>query len=195
MVEVQRLTAELSIWSEYDSAVKADLYSTTISVGSAIFLIDPIAPGEDDFLIGAAVRGIVITNANHLRASADFSTKFAAPIYALPEVEAPGARELHDGELLAGELQIIAIEGAAPGEIAIFCAHDQGLLVVGDALINFGSNGFSFLPAKYCSDAKRMRKSLRKLLDFNFERMLFAHGTPIMSKARDRLATLIAENS
>lgn len=195
MVEVQRLDAALTIWSRYDSTVKAELFSTALAVGSKIFLIDPIALGDDDPPIGGAVTGIVVTNANHRRASADFSAKFAAPIYAMREATAPGARELRDGDVLADDLQIIAIEGAAPGEIALFSSRDQGLLIVGDALINFGSNGFNFLPAKYCSDSKRMRKSLSKLLDLNFERMLFAHGTPIMSKARDRLSTLIAEGS
>jgi glyoxylase-like metal-dependent hydrolase (beta-lactamase superfamily II) len=193
MIEVQRLDAALTIWSRYDPAVKADLFSTALAVGPKIFLIDPIALGDDDPPIGGAVTGIVITNANHLRASAEFSAKFSAPIYAMREANAPGARELRDGEVLADELRIIAIEGAAPGEIALFLPRDQGLLIVGDALINFGSNGFTFLPAKYCSDSKRMRKSLSKLLALNFERMIFAHGTPIMSKARDRLATLIAD--
>ncbi|MDQ6940043.1 MAG: hypothetical protein M3119_07800 [Verrucomicrobiota bacterium] len=192
MVEVQRLDAALSIWSRYDAAVKADLFSTAIAVGSKTFLIDPIALGDEELPIGPPVTGIVITNANHLRASVDFSAKFSAPIYAMRHANAPGAHELRDGDVLANEVQIIATEGAAPGEIALFLPRDQGLLIVGDALINFGSNGFTFLPAKYCSDSKRMRKSLSKLLALNFERMLFAHGTPIMSKARDRLATLIA---
>ncbi len=195
MVEVQQLEPGLSIWSRYDSAVKADLFSTALAVGSKALLVDPIALGDEDLPIRAPVTGIVITNANHLRASADFAAKFSSPIYAMPEANAPGADELRDGVTLADELQIIAIDGAAPGEIALFSARDQGLLIVGDALINFGSNGFTLLPAKYCSNSKRMRKSLSKLLDLNFERMLFAHGTPIMSKARDRLATLIAEGT
>ncbi|MDQ2919184.1 MAG: hypothetical protein M3R10_04820 [Verrucomicrobiota bacterium] len=175
--------------------MKADLFSTAITVASGTFLIDPIELGDEESPIGAAATGIVITNANHLRASADFSTRFSAPIYAMPDADIASARELHDGDFLADELQVIAIEGAAPGEIAIFSARDQGLLIVGDALINFGSNGFTFLPAKYCSNPKRMRKALRRLLDLDFERMLFAHGTPIISKARDRLAALFASET
>jgi hypothetical protein len=36
-----------------------------------------------------------------------------------------------------------------------------------------------------------MRESLRKLLDYNAERILFAHGMPILSRARGRLRQLL----
>ena len=36
-----------------------------------------------------------------------------------------------------------------------------------------------------------MRRSLRQLLEFRFERLLFAHGTPIISGAHARLAELL----
>jgi glyoxylase-like metal-dependent hydrolase (beta-lactamase superfamily II) len=65
-------------------------------------------------------------------------------------------------------------------------------MVVGDALINFEPHGFGLLPAKYCLDPSLMRQSLRKLLDYAFDRMLFAHGTPILSGARARLERLLA---
>jgi glyoxylase-like metal-dependent hydrolase (beta-lactamase superfamily II) len=65
-------------------------------------------------------------------------------------------------------------------------------MVLGDALINFEPRGFGLLPAKYCLNPRMMRRSLAKLLDYTFERMLFAHGTPILSGARDRLKELLA---
>jgi hypothetical protein len=36
-----------------------------------------------------------------------------------------------------------------------------------------------------------MRRSLRKLLDYKAERMLLAHGTPILSRASERLQGLL----
>ena len=193
MVETQQLRPGLTIWSRYDSAVKADLFSTAIATASGTFLVDPIKLENEEWPTTLNVTGIVITNANHVRASADLARKFSVPIHATSNASISGSRELCEGDFLADELQIVAIGGAAPGEIALFSARDSGVLIVGDALINFGSSGFTFLPAKYCSDSKQMRKSLRKLLDLNFERMLFAHGVPIMDKARDRLAALFAE--
>ena len=88
-------------------------------------------------------------------------------------------------------MQVVGIEGAAPGEIALYCRKRRRDAIVGDALINFGAHGFTFLPGKYCSNAKLMRKSLRRLLDFHFERILFAHGMPIIERGRDRLEELL----
>ena len=68
--------------------------------------------------------------------------------------------------------------------------HTDNLVIIGDALINFETYGFTFLPGKYCSNEKEMRRSLRKLLDYKAERMLFAHGTPILSRASERLKSL-----
>ena len=69
-----------------------------------------------------------------------------------------------------------------------------GTLIFGDALINMGSNGFSFLPNKYCFNPKLMRRSLRKVLDYPCERILFAHGTPILSQAKSRLTNLLRDS-
>jgi glyoxylase-like metal-dependent hydrolase (beta-lactamase superfamily II) len=119
-----------------------------------------------------------VTNANHQRASAEFSERFKVPIFA-------GAESFDDVQLNA-----VAIDGAAPDEIAL-CVNQS--LIMGDALINFEPHGFTFLPAKYCTNFKRMRQSLRQLLDLDFERILFAHGIPITSRAHERLAQLLNE--
>jgi glyoxylase-like metal-dependent hydrolase (beta-lactamase superfamily II) len=81
------------------------------------------------------------------------------------------------------------------GEIALHCQREEGMLVLGDALINFGSRGFDFLPAKYCSNAKQMRRSLKKLLDIDFERVFFAHGMPILVSGRAQLEALLNKNA
>jgi len=47
------------------------------------------------------------------------------------------------------------------------------------------------LPRKYCINQKQMIRSLRKLLDLDFARIFFAHGNPIMIRARERLESLL----
>jgi glyoxylase-like metal-dependent hydrolase (beta-lactamase superfamily II) len=88
-------------------------------------------------------------------------------------------------------IEVIAIEGAAPAEIVLHVPAHDGSLIVGDALINFDPYGFAFLPAKYCSNPKQMRRSLRQLLKHTSQRMLFAHGTPILVTANVRLEQLL----
>ena len=197
-VEISDLRPGLFIWQTYDETVKADLFSTGIERSGELYLVDPIAPDDASLaarLSKSAVNGVIVTNANHARAAAEFSRKFSAPVFlhsaARDAIDASGVMEIGAGAETVTGLTVIAIDGAPPGEIALHCDADGGTMIVGDALINFGSHGFTFLPAKYCANARRMRKSLAQLLDYRFERMLFAHGTPIMSHGRDRLADLL----
>jgi len=51
-----------------------------------------------------------------------------------------------NGAAIGGELEVIEIEGAVAGEIALYYASNGGTLIVGDALINFEPYSFSLLP-------------------------------------------------
>jgi len=142
-----------------------------------------------------AVAGIVLTNANHERAAAQFFNRFSLPIFGRPEslaaLKGKATIEAVEGKKIGGELDVIPIEGAAPGEIALYHPGNGGTLIVGDALINFEPYGFALLPPKYCRNEKEMRRSLLQLLLRPTERLLFAHGTPILSGGTARLRRLL----
>ncbi len=196
--EITRLAPFLALWQAYDPAVKSDLFATAVQSEGGLFLVDPIplAPAALEELTGPnGVAGILLTSSNHLRAADALAEQFNAPVFSAPLVAAKcaagRARPVADGEELSPGLSAIAIAGAAPGETAYHFADEDGTLVVGDALINFEPYGFTFLPPKYCADQKEMRRSLRRLLDWPFQRLFFAHGMPILSSARERLETLL----
>ncbi len=134
-----------------------------------------------DALDGEKIVGIIVTNENHARATADFVNRWSVPIYAHEQtragLETCDVRTVADGQKIAPGLTAIALAGAPAGEIALHDEADGGTLIIGDALINMESHGFTFLPGKYCQNAKLMRKSLARLLDYSFERILFAHGS------------------
>jgi glyoxylase-like metal-dependent hydrolase (beta-lactamase superfamily II) len=185
-------------WQSYDSSVKADLFSSAIRTSADIYIIDPIALPEADLWQlseAATVAGIIVTNANHSRASSAYSDRFSAPILAaaqsFPDLKPARFTEAKNATTIGGELEVIEIEGAVAGEIALYYASNGGTLIVGDTLINFEPYGFSFLPRKYCLNEKQMRSSLHQLLARPAERMLFAHGTPILSGASQRLRQLL----
>jgi glyoxylase-like metal-dependent hydrolase (beta-lactamase superfamily II) len=196
--DFDRIAPYLALWHSYDPAVKAELYSTCLLTSDGACLIDPIPLESEalDELVGSArVVGIIVTSSNHDRASSWFAERFSVPIvarrYAFPDKTPDEFRSVAEGDEICDELRVIAIEGAGPGEIALYHLADNGTLIVGDALINFEPYGCTFLPGKYCSNEKQMRQSLRKLSACRAERMLFAHGMPILSGASDRLQRLL----
>ena len=187
----------LFVWQAYDEEVKADLTSCAVSVGGALVLIDPIPlspDGMDELLAHGQPAVVVLTNGNHARAAEMYRDRFRIPIAASQEAEAEFGFELGahlaDGESLAGVFTVHALPGAGPGEIALH--HSTGWLHLGDALINFEPLGFSKLPDKYCSAPAKMRESLRKLLPLEFSLLTFAHGLPLVTRAHDRFAQLLA---
>jgi glyoxylase-like metal-dependent hydrolase (beta-lactamase superfamily II) len=208
--ELIEITPALRIWQSYDPVIKAELFSTALGTRGGIFLVDPIRLENEQ--LGhlqkrGHISGIVVTNSNHHRAAAWYSEQFGVPIFAHDDAFADQKperfNELRDGAKAGDETEVIEIEGAPAGELALHHPAEGGTLIIGDALINFDPYGFALLPAKYCRNQKQMRSSLRKLLDREIERIFFAHGTPILagagfeidaweSDADDRFALVLA---
>ena len=191
--ELTRVSTGYVIWQVYEPAVKAELFSTAVGTDSGTVVIDPISLTDEAREWLGSIVAILVTNVNHARAAKEFAG--AATTFVPPELsrDFPEARVLREGDCIHG-LNAIAIEGAAPGEFAFHHPREGGTLVMGDALINFEPHGFTLLPAKYCVARKQMVRSLRRLLDLRFKRIFFAHGVPILTRARDRLATLLEES-
>ncbi len=194
--EIQQVTPVVWYWEAYAPEVKADHSSCAVRTAEGLVLIDPIPlaePALQELFAEAPPIAIVMTNGNHLRAAESFRERFNTPLLAhaeaAPQLGITPDRLLRAGELVAGELEVIAIDGAPAGEIALHRADAS--LHVGDALINLPSHGFAPLPAKYCRDFKKMVNSLRALLPRKFDLLTFAHGTPMMARANERLAELL----
>jgi Metallo-beta-lactamase superfamily len=195
--ELQPVSNDIAIWHAFDPSVKTELFSTAISTREGIYLIDPIPLAADSLSrlqTRSPIRGIIVTNQNHWRGSLHLADQLSIPAFAHPDAQTPDGAAfvpVADGERISRTLQIIAVEGAAAGEIALVSNFGSGTLIIGDALINIGSYGFTFLPPKYCLNHRKMKKSVARLIDHAFDRMFFAHGLPIVSGAKLRFSELL----
>lgn len=195
--EIQQVTADVVFWQAYEPEVKVDLCSCAVRGKAGWVIVDPISLSQDALReFGEVVKpvAIVLTNGNHARAAAEFRERCGVPVLAhadaVPELEIPVDEELAKGSVVAGDLTVISLPGAGAGEIAL---HSPGKsLHIGDALINLEPHGLGFLPEKYCRDAKEMKRSLAKLPPLDFSLVTFAHGLPLVAKARTRLSQILA---
>jgi glyoxylase-like metal-dependent hydrolase (beta-lactamase superfamily II) len=180
--ELHRVADGVRVAHAYDPSCKSELWATALRFGDGTWLIDPISFSNEARAEIGHIAGVIVTNENHIRAAHNFDAPIASRV---PDI----------GTIDVDEIPFTTIElpGAPPGEIAIYTPANSGTLVIGDALIHFEPYGFTFLPAKYCTDVKRMRRSLGQLLELQFERILFAHGTPIVAGAHARLAALLKQ--
>jgi glyoxylase-like metal-dependent hydrolase (beta-lactamase superfamily II) len=195
--EFQTLSETIYHWSVYEPALKCDLCCTALKLNDGLVAVDPVPLAEEawlELLAFAPLRAILLTNGNHVRCSEALRKQHKVPI-----VTAPATRRditdlkadviLLENELLYG-ITSIPIPGATPGETAFF--SNTGVMIIGDAIINTSpEKGLELLPDKYCSDAKQNHESLRKLLSYDFHTMVFAHGTPVTTRAKEKLSTLL----
>ncbi len=175
--------------------MRTDLGSTAIGTTEGLVLVDPVDLTEE--AVAALLQpgpwvAMVLTNGNHARAAARFRSRFNVPVYSHPdavgELEIAVDGVLTEGSELAG-LRVLEVPGAGPGEIALW--HEQGVLVVGDALVNLESTGLAVLPERYCEDATRLRHSLDRLRTLDPRWVMFAHGEPLYGEAAGRVRALI----
>ena len=199
--EFQALSDSLYHWSVYEPSVKCEIDCAALRLGSGWVIIDPVplaAPALKELLALAPLRAILLTNGNHVRDAVALRDQHHVPVVTAAETRRDITELRPDVTLLPGELlygiTAIAIPGATPGETAFY--SNTGVMILGDAIINTSLEaGLEFLPDKYCADAKQNRASLRKLLNFDFHTLTFAHGAPLTTRAKEKLSALLNPSS
>jgi len=200
--EFQALSEGVYHWSVYAPSVKCEIGCTALKVASGLVVIDPVPLAEaawNDLLAVAPLRAILLTNGNHVRDALALKQKYPVPIVTAPDTRRDISELRPDVILLPNELlygiAAIPIPGATSGETA-FYSSASGVMVLGDAVINTNlERGLEFLPDKYCSDAALNRASLQQLLKFDFHILTFAHGSPVTTHAKEKLAALLNSSS
>jgi glyoxylase-like metal-dependent hydrolase (beta-lactamase superfamily II) len=199
--EFQALSDSLYHWSVYEPSVKCEIGCVALKLTSGWVVVDPVPLVDaawNDLLELAPLRAILLTNGNHVRETIALRDKHKVPVATAPDTlrditELRPEVTLLPGELLYG-ITAIPIPGATPGETAFY--SKTGVMILGDGVINMSTaTGLELLPDKYCTDAEQNRASLRKLLEYDFHTLTFAHGSPVTSRAKEKLSALLNSKS
>ena len=195
---MQEILPGIHLWSWFSEPHGYDFNGYLIRDAGGNLCIDPVEPGEDDLaaLGRAGVARILLTNRNHSRAANAVRARTGAKTLIHPD-DAPHARaqateidaELRPGERI-GPLTIVAAPGKSPGEVALHWP-ERRILIVGDAVIGNPPGRCALLREKVMDDPAELRRSVRGLLELDFDVLLFGDGVPILADARARLAELV----
>jgi glyoxylase-like metal-dependent hydrolase (beta-lactamase superfamily II) len=161
--------------------------------------IDPVEPdgATMEQIADVGVARIILTNRNHSRAANAVRTRTGARTAIHPDdaVQARGQGAEIDDDLRIGErvgpFVIIAVPGKSPGEVALHW-RERRLLIVGDSVIGSPPGHCSMLPQSVMDDPPRLRESVRRLLEIDFDCLLVGDGVPILTGAKKRLQELVA---
>jgi glyoxylase-like metal-dependent hydrolase (beta-lactamase superfamily II) len=93
---------------------------------------------------------------------------------------------LHDHDIFpwCGNVEIVSTPGHTPGHISLYL-HEFKTLIVGDAL--FLQNGELVIPPQATFDMELAKKSIKKLLDYDIEKIICYHGGLYESNIKEAL--------
>jgi glyoxylase-like metal-dependent hydrolase (beta-lactamase superfamily II) len=184
-----------------------DLNGYAITLDGCTVLVDPPAPGEDDWPSFDAMKPIakiVLTNRDHVRDAEVFRKRCGARLVAgaFEVIQlAPVAIDeaLREGDLIAGALRVIDLPGKSAGEIGLYLdpAHHAvscemgGILILGDAIIGNPPGALGLIPEPKLDDPWKLKRSLRKLLDYDFEVLLLCDGQPVLRNAKLKVVEFV----
>ncbi|MBI3552037.1 MAG: MBL fold metallo-hydrolase [Elusimicrobia bacterium] len=185
-----RLAEGVYSWGYFNTEKKYNFNGFLLATGTSVVVVDPPTLSRDDEAyydqLGLVPDLFVITNRNHVRALDWFLKRKAAPV-AMHEADVAAAdipvdRKVQDGEVLGGALEVLHLPGKSQGEIGLYW-RARKLLLLGDAII--APNGaLRLIPEAKLDDPQRLRKSLQRLRDCDFDAVLMADGDPLLSDAK-----------
>ena len=181
-------------------------------------LIAPVKMTEEtvnEIKILGEVESIVAPNAfHHLYVKAAKRAFPSAKLYCTPALKEKRKDIEWDEELQSGafneELECLEIEGTKKFQEFVFFHKPSQSLIVMDSLFNLGKvkgwgqifyrlfgtynkTAVSRLFNLLCDDKTKAHQSFQKMMNWPFENIIMAHGTPITTKARETFVTAAKE--
>ena len=195
---MQEILDDIFTWPWFSEPHGYNFNGHLIRLDQGNLCIDPVQPDEKTAgkIIDLGVARILLTNRNHSRAANLVRERTGARTAIHPN-DGDHARnqgtELDD-VLAAGDwigpLQVISVAGKSRGEIALHWP-ERRILIVGDAVIGNPPGHCGLLGEKAIDDLPRLRDSVRKLLELDFDTLLVGDGEPILRDAKERLNELV----
>ncbi|MGH2934351.1 MAG: MBL fold metallo-hydrolase, partial [Gaiellaceae bacterium] len=195
-----RVTERLTYWTEPHPSWQPnpewpeDVGCVLYAGPRAVVLIDPLVRGDgwkwlDEAVAAAGTPVVVLLTAPwHERGTRDVVARYEARVWAAPLAR----RRIGDLPLLDDlprGIEVFEPRGVDEGQVAFWIAVER-TLVVAEFLL--GTNaGLHVRPSPSTSDMHEFVESLRELGELPIERVLVAHGPPILHDGREAVSAAL----
>ncbi len=188
-------------WNAFHEGIRKRVSSYLVAADGGT-LIDPMLPDVGaDALDARPPARIVLTNRHHYRHSGELAERFGCPVLC----ERSGLHEFDDGRAVEGfAFGDRLAEGMTALEVGAICSEDtalhidsgDGVLVFADGLIRGQDGELTLVPDSLLGDdpdaVKRgLETSLGRLVERNFDTLLFAHGQPMVGGGKAALREFV----
>ena len=176
-------------WTTHHEGIGTEVHSHFAVEAAA--LIDPRLPdgGVEEVARYGRPDRILLSNRHHLRHSEEFAAEFGCPIRCheagLHEFgDGPDVQPFRFGDEVAPGITALEVGALTPEDTVFRLSAGPGALLFADGLIRGRDGALAFVPDSLMGDDPEgvkdgLRASLRRLLDEDFDALLFAHGDPL----------------
>jgi hypothetical protein len=166
-------------------------------------LIDPMIPedGLGWFEQHGVPEHVLLTNRHHDRQSWRLRDAFGCTIHCIRngmyELEGRGQAEPFDfGDELPGGVIVHEVDAICPDETALHIPSHRALACADGVVRSRDSGELGFVSDHLMDDPEEtkagLRKAYRGLLDLDFDRLLLAHGNPVVSDGKEALRAFVS---
>ncbi len=188
-------------WTSVHPKIKIEVSSYYVRDAGA--LIDPLIPAEglDGLRELGPPENIFLTNRHHYRHCAEIEREFGCPVWCnengLHEfTQGEPVRGFRAGDVLPGGIESFEVGAISPDETALLIAAAEGALAIADGIVRDGKGSLAFVPddllGEEPAEVKRgLRAAYARLLDLEFDHLLFAHGEPWLGGGKAALRAFL----
>ena len=189
-------------WTALHPDIEIDVHCYYLSATEPAVLIDPLLPAEGIGWFEAHKRPeqIYLTNRLHYRHCEAFFEAFNPKIWCHQAgmhefTRGEPVTAFEHGDTLPGGIEALEVGSLCPEETTLYIPIEGGILSIGDAIVRWDEE-LTFVPDRLIGEdpegVKRgLLKAFERLLERDFEHMLFAHGEPFIGGAKAELQDFI----
>lgn len=118
------------------------------------------------------------------------SHKLEAPL--IEKATSVKVEGLEDGALLrfCGGIKIVHVPGHSEGNSCYYLPRLKAM-IAGDTVFSDDKGNLIPPPEKYCLDVKMATEEMKRLLDYDFQFLLYTHGKDVMENAKEKVKELV----
>lgn len=99
---------------------------------------------------------------------------------------------LDHGDLIGacGGIEVVGVPGHSEGNLS-FYLREEKMMIVGDTIFGDDDGNLYPPPEKYSKDGGMAAREIRRLLEYDFDKLLLSHGKNILMDAKSRVEALV----
>jgi glyoxylase-like metal-dependent hydrolase (beta-lactamase superfamily II) len=196
---VREIISGIYTWSWLSPRHGYNFNGYAFKSAEGLIVIDPAIMEDEDMnelqSLGTPAHTI-ITNKDHERMAYEIRDRSGAKIYIHKNdaslLKQTPDRTFDDGDILPGNLRAINVsDNKSPGETALLLLRGRGILFIGDAIIGWPRGEFSLLPRDKYQNPQRAKRSIRVLLEHDFDTVLVGDGESVLEGGKEAVSRFL----